>query len=416
MQWAGIVAEYNPFHTGHAYQIQQTRRALGGEAGIAAVMSGNWVQSADCAIADKWTRARLALMGGADLVLELPTVWAMSSAESFARGAVELLAAAGAVDVLSFGSECGDAGRLEQVAACLDSPACQQALRRLVDGGAPFAACRQAAVGEVLGEELAGLLARPNNNLGVEYIRALRALKSGIRPMTVLRRGAPHNEVVFRHGAQSAPSGPAFMAMPQFMSATQIRMDLMAGDWDQAEPYLLPGSRVLLERNMMTGRPGLRRVERAVLARVRTMTAEDWARLPDSGAAEGLPRRLERAGRQCRSMEEFFDLAKTRRFPHARLRRLLLWAYLGLARADRPEHPPYLRVLGFNGRGRELLRTMKERAALPVLTKPAHARTLDEAGRRLFELEARCTDLYDLCLETVPAPGREWTTGPVVLE
>ena len=331
MQWAGIVAEYNPFHTGHAYQIQQTRRALGGEAGIAAVMSGNWVQSADCAIADKWTRARLALMGGADLVLELPTVWAMSSAESFARGAVELLAAAGAVDVLSFGSECGDAERLEQVAACLDSPACQQALRRLVDGGAPFAACRQAAVGEVLGEELAGLLARPNNNLGVEYIRALRALKSGIRPMTVLRRGAPHNGVVFRHGAQSAPSDPAFMAMPQFMSATQIRMDLMAGDWDQAEPYLLPGSRVLLERNM-TGRPGLRRVERAVLARVRTMTAEDWARLPDSGAAEGLPRRLER----CDAVL-FLDYPRRLCLFRA-LRRILRWR--GRTRPDMAEGCP----------------------------------------------------------------------------
>ena len=107
MRVIGIVAEYNPFHTGHQYQISESRRAVGGEAGVVAVMSGNWVQQAGCAITDKWNRARLALMGGVDLVLELPTVWAVSSAESFAQGAVDLLEATGVVDVLSFGSEVG---------------------------------------------------------------------------------------------------------------------------------------------------------------------------------------------------------------------------------------------------------------------------------------------------------------------
>ena len=402
MRIAGIVAEYNPFHTGHAYQIEQTRAALGADAGVVAVMSGNWVQQAGCAVADKWTRARLALMGGADLVLELPTVWAMSSAESFARGAVALLEGCGVVTHLSFGSECGDVDKLRQVAACLDSSAYRAGLRRFLDEGMTFAACRQAVVRELLGEELSGLLAGPNNNLGVEYIRALNALKSGIQPVTVTRRGAGHNAL--------AGGGEA----PTFLSATQLRAYLREGRWEAAEPYLVPGGRALLEGNP-AGLPGLERVERAVLARVRTMTADDWARLPDSGEAEGLPQRLEKAGRQCASMEEFFDLAKTKRYTHARLRRLALWAWWGLTEDDRPECPPYLRVLGFNGRGQTILKEMKERAVLPVITKPAHARQLGEAGRRLFEQEARCTDLYDLCFETVPAPGREWTTGPVIL-
>ena len=137
--------------------------------------------------------------------------------------------------------------------------------------------------------------------------------------------------------------------------------------------------------------------------------------LPDSGTAEGLPQRLERAGHQCRSLEEFLNLAKTKRFTRARLRRLALWAYLGLVQADRPHHPPYLRVLAFNRRGQELLRDMKRRAVLPIVTKPAHARALDTPGRHLFVLESRCTDLYDLCLEQVPAPGREWTTNPIII-
>ena len=400
MTVAGIVAEYNPFHTGHAHQIARTRALLGEETGVVAVMSGNWVQQADCAIADKWTRARLALMGGADLVLELPTVWAMSSAESFGRGAVEILHAAGVVTHLSFGSEGGEVEPLRRVAAGLDHPDYPALLSRYLEQGLPFAVCRQRAAEELLGEELGSLLATPNNNLGVEYIRALNALHSDICPVTVLREGAAHNSI-------SADR-------PRFVSATQIRCDLMDGEWEKPRPYLVPGGWEVL-RSDPAGLPKSERVERAVLARVRTMTAADWAKLSDSGAAEGLPQRLEKAGRQCASVEEFFSLAKTRRYTHARLRRLVLWAWLGITAADVPESPPYLRVLGMNGRGRAILRGMKENARLPLLTKPAHARTLDEPGRTLFEQEARFTDLYDLCLDEIPVPGREWTQGPVLL-
>lgn len=403
MQVIGIVAEYNPFHTGHAYQIARTRQSLGGECAVVAVMSGNWVQQADCAIADKWLRARLALMGGADLVLELPTVWATASAESFARGAISLLEGSGVVNVLSFGSEGGEVDKLAEVAACLDTPAYQQAVAARAGSGLSFAVCRQQAVEELLGPEYGALLSRPNNNLGIEYIRSLRAGNSSIRPMTVLRRGADHNALLGSLDHENRPP---------FVSATQIRMDLMEGNWDRAQPYLVPGGRAELEGSLV-GLPGLRRIERAVLAKLRTMGAEDWAKLPDSGQAEGLPQRLERAGKQCTDLGDFFDRAKTKRYTHARLRRLVLWAYLGITAQDIPHSPPYLRVLGFNAKGQELLRQMKDRARLPVLTKPAHARQLPEEGQRLFELEARCTDLYDLCFETILPPGREWTTGPV---
>lgn len=399
MKVAGIVAEYNPFHTGHAFQIEQTRARLGEHCAVVAVMSGNWVQQADCAIADKWTRARLALMGGADLVLELPTVWACSTAESFARGTVSILNACGVVDALSFGSECGDIEGLKRVATCLDSPEYGLRVRERINDGATFAVCRQQAVEDLLGAQLGGLLSKPNNNLGVEYIRTLNALASKIEPMTVLREGAAHNST-----GQTA----------QFISATQIRMELADGNWDAAQPYLIEGGRALLERYTVT-RVGLAQVERAILTRLRTMTARDWEKLPDSGAGEGLPQRLERAGKSCVSVDDFFEQAKTKRYTRARLSRLVLWAYLGLTAADVPAAPPYIRVLGFNERGREVLRQMKEHTALPILTKPAHARELDETGRKLFELEARCTDLYDLCFETVPTPGREWTTGPVIL-
>ncbi len=410
---AGIVCEYNPFHRGHAWHIAETRRRLGADTAVVCVMSGHWTQQAGCAIADKWLRARLALMGGADLVLELPTVWAAASAETFARGAVELLAATGVVDALSFGSECGDAEALGRAAACLDAPEYPALLRAGLEKGRSFAASRQAAVEALAGPETGALLRGPNNNLGVEYLRALHGLGSPIAPITVLRRGAEHNSLSVTDGlAQTCPGGTD---PSRFASATGIRRLLLEGKWDQAEPFLLPGARMRLEEDPAGLAVGSR-MERVFLARLRTMTAEDWAALPDSGAAEGLPDRLVRAGRACSSVEEFFDLAKTRRYPHARLRRLALWALLGLTAADRPARPPYLRVLGMNGIGQGLLRAMKEQSSLPVLTKPAHARQLPPEGRRLFEQEVRSTDLYGLCFPQPRPCGLEWTRTPVVLE
>ena len=396
MNAIGIVAEYNPFHTGHGYQIAQSRALLGEDRPVVAVMSGNWVQQADCAVADKWTRAWLALLGGADLVLELPTVYAASSAERFARGAVDLLHASGVVSHISFGSECGDVESLRAAAAWLDRPEYHAAVAKLAGEGLPFPVCRQKAVEELAGADVGAVLADPNNNLGVEYIRTLNARNSAIQPMTVRRQGAAHNSITEDR--------------PPFLSATQIRRDLRQGNFDAIGDYLRPGAREVLESCPI---PDLARAERAILLRLRQMTAADWAALPDSGAGEGLPQRLEKAGKTCVSPADFYEQTKTRRYTHARLRRLVLWAYLGLTAADRPERPPYLRVLGFNDRGQALLKEMKKTAALPVITKPAHVRKLDETCRRLFELEARCTDLYDLCLENIPTPGREWVNDPV---
>ena len=396
MNIAGITAEYNPFHTGHAYQISALKAQLGPDTSVVAVMSGSWVQQGRPAVTDKWTRARMALNGGADLILELPTVWAAASAESFARGAVELLCRCGVIDTLCFGSETGELAPLLAAAECLDSPDYPEQLRKALEGGASFAAARQAAVEALIGPAGAAL-ASPNNNLGVEYLRALRSLHSNIKPVTIRREGAAHNSL------DRTGEG--------FRSATQLRQHLARGEWEAVRPYVPAGNLDILQSAPLAD-PRLG--ERAVLACLRKMTAEDWAKLPDAGAGEGLPQRLERAGRQCRSLDDFFTLAKTRRYAMARLRRMALWAFLGLTAADVPAEPPSLRVLGFNARGRDVLKQMKTTAQLPILTKPAHARELDGPGRRLFELEAQCTDLYGLFLPQLPPPGQEWTRGPII--
>ncbi len=373
MEVVGIIAEYNPFHAGHALHVAETRRRVG-ECAVIAVMSGNFVQRGDCAVFDKWARARAALEVGVDLVLELPTVWAASSAEGFARGAAGILEAAGVATRLSFGSECGDVDKLQPVAACLDSEIYQAGLRRFLDEGMPFAACRQAVVRGMLGESLSDLLSQPNNNLGVEYIRALNRLKSSIQPLSIRRTGAAHD------GGEH----------PRYPSASLIRKKILAGELPAENPASLNYG------------------QRGALAVLRSMDEADFAALPDCG--EGLSRRIFRAVRQGRTLEEIYDLAKTKRYAHARIRRAVLWGALGLKERDRPCRPPYIRVLGAGARGREVLRKMKEKAALPVITKPAHGK-----GLPLFELEARCTDFYQLCRRNPGPCGLEWTTNPVMI-
>ena len=371
MRIVGVVAEYNPFHAGHRYHIAQTRRRFG-PCAVAAVMSGNFVQRGDCAVQDKWARSAAALAGGADLVLELPTVWACASAEHFAWGAVSILRAAGA-EALSFGSECGDEAAIARAAACLASPDYVRALRAHLDHGLPFAACRQAAADELLGPEGAACLSRPNDSLAAEYLKAAARLGWAPEVAAVARVGAGHDG-----GGH-----------PEYPSASFLREEIYSGARAADNPA------------------GLRYNERGALSLLRSLPLAAFEALPDSG--EGLGRRLYDAVRRARTLEEVYTLAKTKRYAHARIRRMVLWACLGLAAADRPASPPYLRVLGANRRGREVLRGI---GGIPLITKPAHGR-----GIPLLEAEARCTDFFALCGRDRVGPcGLEWTRSPVMTE
>ena len=393
MKTVGIVAEYNPFHPGHAYHIEKTKAHFQAETAVVAVMSGNWVQRGECAITDKWTRTRMALSGGVDLVLELPTVWASASAEGFARGAMAILQATGVVDVLSFGSECGYTAPLWELARCLNSPVFSQSLRRELEPKKSFAQCRRQAVERLLGPERAALLDFPNNNLGVEY---LRFLPSEMEAVTVARRGAAHDSGQERDGCPSA---------------SLLRGWLRAGDVSSVSPFLsLPWKGETAD---------IGHLERAVIARLRAMTLEEVESLPDSG--DGLAARLLYAARQTASLEELYTLTKTRTYAHSRVRRLVLYALLGLRERDRPASPPYIRVLGFNRRGQALLKEMNQKADLPFFVKAAHIhdrtfRRFSPQAQALFALEERFTDLFALCFPTPKPSGLEWTTSPVFIK
>ncbi len=323
-------------------------------------------------------------------MLELPLPWAISSAEGFARGGMNLLRASGVATHLCFGSEEGRLEPLARVAQCLDSPDYPPALRRHLAQGLSFPAARQRAVEELLGPEGA-LLALPNNNLGVEYLRATAG--SGLTAITVPRQGAAHGQ---------APAGG-------FASAGYLRALLRQGQGEQAAAYLLPGA---LDR--LGQMADLALGERAALERLRRLEPDELAALPDCG--EGLSNRLYRAIRQGGGLEDILRRAKTKRYPMARLRRVLLYGWLGLERQAIPPAPLYLRVLGMNRRGRLLLRQMKERAALPLLTRPAGVRSLSPQAQALFQLEVQAADCRGLCLPQPPPCGQEWRRGPVVLD
>ena len=400
MKIVGILTEFNPFHSGHAYFLSEVRRRVGEECTLVCVMSGNFVQRGEPALLEKHVRAEAALRGGADLILELPVARALSSAEGFAHGGVYLMRAAGA-DTLAFGSECGDVPALERVAACLDSEMYRAGLRRFLDEGMPFAACRQAVVRGILGDEDAALLDGANTNLGVEYLNAAGRLNWDCQIVTVPRRGAGHD---------SAEEG-------EYLSGSALRQRMLAGEWDAVGAAVPREAAELYRTAFDMGRAPVTMAgaERLILARLRTMTEEEFAALPDCG--EGLHRRLYKAAQNARSVEELLSLVKTKRYAHARLRRIVMCAWLGIDAAASAELPEYLHVLGCNERGRAVLARLREAAALPVLIKPADVRELSPAAQTQFEREVRTTELYSLAYPALDqaVPGTEWRTGPVVL-
>ncbi len=397
-----MIIEYNPLHAGHVHLIDETRRMLGPDTAIVCVMSGDFVQRGDFALVRRRARAAAAVQSGADLVLELPLPWAVSSAERFADGGVQTLMATGVVDRLAFGSECGDAEALLRLAAALNSAEFPQHLKAELSKGDSFAAARQRAVAGLLAPEDAALLDGPNNILGVEYCKALLRRGSAIRPLTVTRRGDAHD---------AAPSGGAYA------SASAIRQLLRNGERERALSLMAPAMAEAYRQEEAAGRAPVwdETCERAVLAKLRTMTEDDYAAL-DEGR-EGLYRRLYAAGRTCAALPEVLEHTKTKRYAYARLRRMVLWAYLGLTPADCPASPLYLRPLAMNAVGRTLLARMRKTASVPILTKPADVRNLGDAAQRLFALEARAADLYALAYPDLSAAagGAAWKEGPVIL-
>ena len=367
----GIVCEYNPFHRGHRKQMSVIREKYGAETGIICAMSGNYVQRGHPAIFDKTLRAEAALRCGADLVVELPVTTALSSAEGFASGGVAVLSKF--CDGLCFGAETADSDLLEKTARVLLGEEFLPLLRRELDRGRSFPAARQTAL-EAMG--LSGkLLESPNNILAVEYCKAIIRQASPMKPLPIFRAGSYHAE-------------KADFENP---SATSLRLRLQKG-LDISEYLPEAAGQVFAGAPIHTLEAG----ERAVLGKLRMMTDADFEALPFG--TEGLWRKLMRESRSQATLEDIASAVKSKRYTRSRIDRMILCAYLGITAEMMNMDIPYVRVLGFSNRGREILNGAKKSGFFVNAGQPVI--------HPLWELEQKWDDLYGLFQEGTPGrPG-----------
>jgi len=381
MRICGVVSEYNPFHKGHAHQIREAKARLGDDCAVVCCMSSDFVQRGDAAILPKHLRAKAAVLGGADVVLELPAPYALRSAEGFAQSAVDILLGTGVLTDLSFGAEDADPALLKETASLLLEHRTVQDTLLHLKTGISYAAARERALYARV-QERAAILQKPNNILAVEYCKALVRRESDVNILPIHRVGAGHDA-----GADG-----------EYASASHIRQLLREGKTDEALPYLPDSTADILKEAMDKGQALIdqSRLENAMLSTLVRLTAEDLSALPD--ANEGLDNRLLEAIRKGRSIEDICAQAKTKRYALSRIRRMIYCAYLGITKEESAAPPPYARVLAFSDKGREVLKAARKQATIPLITKPAHAFDLGGDARVIFEREALACDLYNLAL------------------
>lgn len=395
MKFAGIITEYDPFHNGHATQLQMLRQR--GAETIAVCMSSGAVQRGGVPLFPESVRVRAALLGGADLVVALPAPYANTGAEAFAVAGVALLTALGC-DTLAFGAEDPDADRLLQAARLLEAPDLSARLRGYLGQGMTFAAARAKAA-EELEPGLSDLLSRPNNILGIEYCKALLAQHSPMQPLALPRLGADHGSV------QPGRAGQTLLASASFLRAAVRR-----GGVEALAPYVPePAMEVYRHAAAQGLTMDAGRFSLALLTLLRAGDPARFARV--RGVNEGLEHRLSAAVRQASDAEDLYARLKTKRYPHARLRRLALDAAIGVEAGSLPEQPPYLHVLGARRAALPLLRN----AAMPVSTSLSKLEQALPQAENLIKMHNSFTDFSALCREQTQPMGLAYTAKPVVL-
>ena len=391
MRVAGIIAEYNPFHNGHQLHVEKTR-ALSGCDYVIAVMSGALTQRGETALCDKWLRARMALNAGVDLVLELPALFAVRPAPQFALGGVSLLGALNTVDVLSFGCEMEDITQLTRMAKCLQAepPELTAGIRAGLSQGLSHAKARGMALAKMLGVSPECVNA-PNTVLALEYMRANAQLIEPMEILPVKRDGAYHS-------TELAP----------ITSASAVRLGVYKDQWDEVSKSIPAFSLdTIKEQHAQSGISCMEALDDILLYRLRNLTAEQLAQLPD--VSEGLEMRVKRYADTAISRQDLLEKIKCKRYTMARIARILMYAMLGIDRYLCDQYgngAPYARVLGFRDSARPLLRYLNANAEIPIVSDTAELK-----ADACFALEKRATDLWGLSTknEAYRIAGRDFT-------
>ena len=432
MSVLGIVSEYNPFHNGHKYHMEQSKELCGADS-VVCVMSGNFIQRGEPAIVDKWARTEMALVSGADLVLELPVVYAMSSAEFFAYGAVKILDSTGITDFICFGSEAGSIDELQLIADILNAEPdkYKSSLKDFLAGGLSFPAARENALASYLeavghsSDNLSEMIRSSNNILAIEYIKAIRKIDSRIKPQTIKRIANTYNSDMLEGTISSATAIRKHILSleemkKQYTSDTPEAPDLQVLT-DSLAGALPAQSFDILQREFKAGRGPVFSAdfENTLLSAFRRMSSEEIAGLPY--IAEGLENRVKSAAGNSGSLDELIENISTRRYTRTRIQRCLFSILTGLKNKEFMEFnlyggPQYIRVLGFNSKGRQLLSKINRYASLPVIVKAADFKnSCNPLLAKMLEIEAASTDQYVLAFSNTEnkKSGREFTRNIV---
>ena len=380
----GIIVEYNIFHNGHKYMLDKIRE---NSDAVIVIMSGSFVQRGDAAITDKWSRTATALLNGADLIIELPVIYALNTAQKFAFGSTYILNSLGIVDELCFGSESGDIKELYNAAAILENEPDEVSakIKQYLASGMNYPSAREKAYDGIL---KADILSNPNNILALEYIRSLIQIKSTITPCTVKRHGAGHHDTnTFKNIA----------------SASAIRD--MIFRHENYLPYVPDNT------PSFTAPYDLAALDSAVIYKLRTSTPQWLAHIND--VSEGLENRIIKMSSDFGSIEVLAENIKTKRYTRTRINRILISALLELTSDLCALKPSYVRILGMNKTGMALLGKAKQTCGLPIITKTADFDRSDP----IFSAELRATDAFALCS---PVPenrtgGLDFKTSPVII-
>lgn len=395
MKIAGIVAEYNPFHNGHLYQIDKTRHL--GATHIVAVMSGSFVQRGDIAIFDKWSRAKAALLNGVDLVVELPVQYSLSSANRFAKASVFILNQL-KCDMISFGSECGDVEKLKEATKLSIISEKSKIMTDCLKKGMSYPRARQEAMTKLYGSEYSNIIANPNNLLGIEYIKAISLINDTIKPLTIMREKVEHDSQI---------------TDGKISSASYLRTLIKDNNFEQVMKFT-PKSAYDIYKNARENKNApitQNNIDNIILYKLRTMTINEFMLLPD--VSEGLENRLFRASRIATSLDEFYSLVKTKRYTLARIRRIVYCALIGISLKDVCTCPQYIRVLATNKRGMEIIANAKSDATIPISPKFANLNKKSPLG---IELDIKATDIASLASPQLQVCNRDFTNNAIVIK
>ena len=380
MKIVGLIAEYNPFHNGHQYHIEKAKEITGADA-VIVVMSGNFVQRGAPAIMPKHLRAEMAIKAGASLVLELPVCYATGTAEQFAYGAVSILNSLGCIDAICFGSECGDINILSDLAKilCAEPHEYRESLQMFLRNGLSFPLARQKAIETICSNSsIAHLLERPNNILGIEYIKALYRLNSKIKPYTIQRVSSQYHDMDLQQ---------------EFSSATALRQ-VIGENSIHGLVGQIPNDNISLFQNNYQKRYPIFTNDFSLLLKYRLLNETKSSLTEYADVSEELANRIYNQRNEYIDFEQFCELLKTKELTYSRICRALLHILLGIKKSDYTDIQ-YARVLGFRKGDSDVLTVIKNASAIPLLTKLTATKDLSDSAVQMLNQDIYTSNLYE---------------------